>query len=42
MPLVINSLWGGHTHANTHTRIQTFADKSNSKKPNYPIISVVD
>ena len=34
-PLVINSLGGGHTHthANTHTRIQTFADRSNSKKP---------
>ena len=28
-PLVINSLRGGHT--NTHT--QTFADRSNSKKP---------
>ena len=30
-PLVINSLGGGHTH--THTSIQTFADRSNSKKP---------
>ena len=28
-PLVINSLGDGHTHA----RIQTFADRSNSKKP---------
>ena len=28
-PLVINSLEDGHTH----TRIQTFADRSNSKKP---------
>ena len=30
-PLVINSLGGGHTCK--HTRIQTFADRSNSKKP---------
>ena len=29
MPLVINSLAGGDTHA----RIQIFADRSNSKKP---------
>ena len=28
---VINSLGGGHT--NTHTCIQTFADRNNSKKP---------
>ena len=30
-PLVIHSLGGRHTY--THTRIQTFADISNSKKP---------
>ena len=30
-PLVINSLGGGHTHANTH--MHTFVDRSNSKKP---------
>ena len=30
-PLVINSLGGGDTH--THARIQTFGDRSNSKKP---------
>jgi len=30
MPLVINSLGGGHTHTHTHTDI---ADKSNFKKP---------
>ena len=32
--LVIHSLGGGHT--NTHTRIQTFTDRSNSKKPGAP------
>ena len=34
MPLVINSLGGGQTHTrkHTHTRIQTFADRRNSKK----------
>ena len=38
-PLVINSLGGGHTHTrkhthtHTHTHIQTFTDRSNSKKP---------
>ena len=31
--LVIYSLGGGHTHTSKHTRIQTFADESNSKKP---------
>ena len=31
-PLVINSLGGGHTH----THIQTFVDRSNSKKPGAP------
>ena len=30
-PLVINSLGGRHT--STHTCIQTFVDRSNSKKP---------
>ena len=30
MPLVIHSLGGGHTHTQTH--IQTFANRSNSKK----------
>ena len=34
MPLVINSLGGGHTHA--HARLQTFADRSNFKKPGAP------
>jgi len=29
MPLVINSLGGGHTHTHTHTHI---VDKSNFKK----------
>ena len=29
MPIVINSLGGGHTH----TSIPTFTDRSNSKKP---------
>ena len=32
MPLVINSLRDGHTHARKHTPIQTFTDRSNSKK----------
>ena len=40
MPLVINSLGGGHTHTQTHTRAcackhtctHTFVDRSNSKK----------
>ena len=31
MPLVIDSLEGGHTHK--HTRTLTFTDRSNSKKP---------
>ena len=30
-PLIINSLGGGHTH--THSSIQTFADRSNTRKP---------
>jgi len=40
MPLVINSLGGGHTHTHTHTHAHTcahthtdIADKSNFKKP---------
>ena len=35
IPLVIHSVGGGHTHTHTikHTYIQTFADRSNSKKP---------
>ena len=37
IPLVVHSLGGGHTHThtNTHklTRIQTFTDRNNSKKP---------
>ena len=33
MPLVINSLRGGHTHATTHKSLQIFVDRSNSKKP---------
>ena len=34
-PLVINSLGGAHTNTHTckHTFIQTFVDRSNSKKP---------
>ena len=40
-PLVINDLGGGHTHTHTHAHththtqahIQTFVDRSNSKKP---------
>ena len=36
MPLVINSLGGGHTHI--HTRIQTFADRSNSNKPGMHLV----
>ena len=47
VPLVINSLGGRRTHAQTHTRtythtptsIQTFADRSNSKKPGVPACS---
>ena len=35
-PLVIDSLGGGHTHTHTQTRIQKFADRSNSKKPGAP------
>ena len=37
MPLVINSLRGGHTH--THTHILKFADRSNSKKPGLKIFA---
>jgi len=34
MPLVINSLGGGHTHTCTHARTNTdIMDKSNFKKP---------
>ena len=33
IPLVIHSLGGGDTHTRKHTRIQTFANRSNSKKP---------
>ena len=33
IPLVINSLGGGHTPKHTHTCIQMFMDRSNSKKP---------
>ena len=38
MPLVIHSLGGGHTHTHTstHAHIQTFVDRSNSKKPGTP------
>ena len=44
MPLVINSLGRGHTNTHTHTRkhicIQTFVDRSNSKKPGAPGLKI--
>ena len=37
MPLVINSLGGGHSHTHTHTQTHTYTyrhpDKNNLKKP---------